>query len=129
MSNDAIYAVSNDTIHQASTNTIHTAVTNTIQLVSNDTIHPTLNDTIHLVSNDTTCDKTEKVKVLILSIDENKVLRDKEGRVRNSAKQLIYTKRDVVPNAINFAERDDFELKLIYITLMIKCPFHGFPNK
>lgn len=39
------------------------------------------------------------VEVLVLKVDENGVLQDKEGRTRNSAGQLIYAYVDAIPDA------------------------------
>ena len=68
------------------------------------------------------------VEVLILSFNENAVLRDEEGRARNTAGQLIHTHGAVIHDALAVAERDDFELKPIYITLMGQRPFHDLTH-
>lgn len=74
--------------------------TDTLQAASIDIVNHVSNDTTHQVSVDTICMRTEKAGVLILSIDENGVLRDREGRARNSAWQLIYTQAVVIPDTI-----------------------------
>ena len=55
--------------------------------VHRDTVHPNTvhRDTVHSVKNDTTCGEAERIEVLILKVDENGMLRDEEGRTRNSA--------------------------------------------
>ena len=52
----------------------------------------------------------EKIEVLILKVGENGMLRDKEGRTRNSAGQLINAQGDVIPDVIDVAEMNDFDL-------------------
>ena len=71
------------------------------------TVHPSI---VHPVKNNTTCRETEKTKVLILKLDENGMLRDKKGRTRNSAGQLINAQGDVIPDVIDVAEMNDFDL-------------------
>ena len=41
----------------------------------------------------------------------------------------IFIHRVLVTNAITVAERDNFELKHIYITIMGQCSFHRFPRE
>ena len=98
----------------------------TLQATAIDSVNHQSIDIKTTPSIDTTCEKVEKVKILILSRDKNGVLRDKEGRVRNSVGQLIYTQGTAIPDDSTVAERDDFELKPIYITLMGKRPFMDF---
>ncbi|KAL0689421.1 hypothetical protein Bca4012_089099 [Brassica carinata] len=57
----------------------------TLQAAAIDSVHHQSIDTRQTMKNDTTCGETEKVEVLILKVDENGMLRDKEGRTRNSA--------------------------------------------
>ena len=86
---DNVHSVSIDTFHSASIHTVYPALTN---IVHRDTVH---HDTVHCdighpnivdpVKNDTTCGETEKIEVLILRVNENGMLRDEEGRIRNSA--------------------------------------------
>ncbi|KAF2534032.1 hypothetical protein F2Q70_00030096 [Brassica cretica] len=68
---------------QAAIDTVHSTSIDTAHEPSIDTVHPPSTDTIHPPS-DTTCLETEKVEVLILTVDENGMLRDEEGRTRNS---------------------------------------------
>ncbi|KAF3524077.1 hypothetical protein F2Q69_00046101 [Brassica cretica] len=56
----------------------------TLQATAIDSVNHKSIDIKTTPSIDTTCEKVEKVKILILSRDKNGVLRDKEGRVRNS---------------------------------------------
>ncbi|KAF2620884.1 hypothetical protein F2Q68_00039927 [Brassica cretica] len=74
--NDTVHQVSNDIAHP---DTIHP------KTVHPDTVHPLTNQTIHQVSIFITYEKIEKVEVLIPSLDETGILRDEEGRTRNSA--------------------------------------------
>ncbi|KAF3533832.1 hypothetical protein DY000_02041264 [Brassica cretica] len=53
---------------------------------------------------------TQKVEVLILQVDENVMLRDEEGRTRNSTRQLINAEDDVIPDVIDVAETNNFDL-------------------
>ena len=62
-----------DTVHR---DTVHR------ENVHPGTVHPA---TVHPVKNATTCGETEKIEVLILKVDGNGMLRDEEGRTRNSA--------------------------------------------
>ena len=59
---------------------------------------------------DITCEKAEKVEVLILSLNENGVLRDEEGRTRNNAWNLINAQGAAIPDVIVVAEMNDFDL-------------------
>ena len=52
---------------------------------------------------DTTCVETEKV-------DEDGIFRDEEGRPRNRAGQLINAEGVVIPDVIDVAETNDFDL-------------------
>lgn len=89
------------TIHKSkrAVNTLQAAIdrkenqvsTNTYTSLSFDTNTSLSIDTNTSLSIDTTCTETEMVEVLILTIDENGVFRDKEGRARNNAGQHIYT--------------------------------------
>ncbi|KAF2535945.1 hypothetical protein F2Q68_00021747 [Brassica cretica] len=76
-----------DTVHPSSIDTIHPPSIDTVHPPSIDTVHPgTVHpDTVYLVKNDTTCGETEKIEVLILKVEGNEMLRDEEGRIRNSA--------------------------------------------
>ncbi|KAF3514891.1 hypothetical protein F2Q69_00002529 [Brassica cretica] len=80
-----------DNFNQAPYNTVHSVPNDTVypNTVYPDTVHPgTVHPgtvhlgTVHAAPNGM---KTEKIKVLILSFDENGILRDEEGRTRNSA--------------------------------------------
>ena len=68
---------------QMSIDTAHLTSIDTNHPTSIDTVHPPLTDTVHLPF-DTTCLEAEKGEVLILTVDENEMLRDEEGRTRNS---------------------------------------------
>ncbi|KAF2582391.1 hypothetical protein F2Q68_00005229 [Brassica cretica] len=72
-----------DTAHLTLIDTIHPTSIDTTHQPSIDTVHPPSTDTVHLPS-DTTCLEAAKVEVLILTVDENGMLRDEEGRTRNS---------------------------------------------
>ncbi|KAF2611600.1 hypothetical protein F2Q70_00011998 [Brassica cretica] len=85
---DTVHPPSIDTVPHPSIDTFHHA---SIDTVHRDTLHPgtvhpntVYPDTVHQVKNDTTCGETEKIEVFILKVDENGMLRDKEGRTRNS---------------------------------------------
>ena len=54
--------------------------------------------------------ETEKVEVFILKVDEDEILRDEEGRPRNSTWQLINAEGSVNPDVIDVAETIDFDL-------------------
>uniref|UniRef100_A0A0D3CH73 Uncharacterized protein n=1 Tax=Brassica oleracea var. oleracea TaxID=109376 RepID=A0A0D3CH73_BRAOL len=106
MSNDTVYSPSINTVHSLSIDTVHhdTVHHNTVRP---GTVH---SDTFHPVKNDTTCMETEKIEVLILKVDENGILRDEECRTRNSAGQLINAQGAVIPDVIDVAEMNDFDL-------------------
>ncbi|KAF2555931.1 hypothetical protein F2Q68_00015794 [Brassica cretica] len=70
-----------DIVHHTSINTVHHSSINTGHSPSFDTVY---HGTVHPMTN-TTCWETKKIKVLILKLDENGMLRDEEGRTRNSA--------------------------------------------
>ncbi|KAG2247513.1 hypothetical protein Bca52824_087141 [Brassica carinata] len=57
----------------------------TLQAAAIDSVNQESIDSNTMLSIDITCEKAEKVEVLIMSLDENGVLRDEEGRTRNSA--------------------------------------------
>ena len=75
-----------DTIHPSSIDTVHPD-TVYLDTVHHDTVHPgTVHpDIVHPVKNDTTCGEIEKIEVLILKVKGIGMLRDEEGRTRNSA--------------------------------------------
>ncbi|KAF3486157.1 hypothetical protein F2Q69_00052509 [Brassica cretica] len=102
MSIDTVQPTSIDTIQLVSDNTVHNGIIHS-SIVNRDrhcssrhpssrhcssehcsfgTVHP---DTVHPVKNNTTCREIEKIEVLILKVDKNGMLRDEEGRTRNSA--------------------------------------------
>ncbi|KAF2587546.1 hypothetical protein F2Q70_00036370 [Brassica cretica] len=83
MSIDTVHLTSIDTAHLTSIDTVHPTSIDTAHQPSIDTVHPPSTDIVHLPS-DTTCLEAEKVEVLILTVDENGMLRDEEGRTRNS---------------------------------------------
>ncbi|KAF3555997.1 hypothetical protein F2Q69_00013822 [Brassica cretica] len=94
---DTLYPTSIDTAHQPSIDTAHQPSIDTVHPPSTDTVHPPSTDTVHLPSN-TTWLEAEKGEVLILKVDENEMLRDEEGRTRNSAGQLINAQGAVIPD-------------------------------
>ncbi|WZZ87591.1 hypothetical protein YC2023_116170 [Brassica napus] len=94
-----------DIVHPSSIDTVHLPSSATVHLPSIDTVHHETvyrnivhRDTVHSSSvhrgtvhhgivhplTDTTCVETEKVEVFILKADEDEILRDEEGRPRNS---------------------------------------------
>ncbi|KAF2531929.1 hypothetical protein F2Q70_00030055 [Brassica cretica] len=79
---DTVLPPSIDTVHPASIDTVYHASIDTVHPASTNTVHP---DTVHPVKNDTNCGETEKNEVLILEVNENGMLKDEEGRTRNSA--------------------------------------------
>ena len=93
---DTVYSTSIDTVHSTSIDTVHLPSIDAvypaaIDIFHRDTVH---SDTVHHGTvhhgtvhpmTDTTCVETEKVEVLILKVDENEMLRDKEGRTYNNA--------------------------------------------
>ena len=74
---------------------------------------------------DTTCGKTEKAEVPILSFDKNGVLWDEEGCPRNITWQLINAKGVVIPDVIDVAEMNDFDLSREWYDLVGQDPFQG----
>ena len=121
---------SNDTIHHVSDNTVHCGAVR-LDTVNLGTVYPdtVYSDTVHPAKHNTTCEETEKVEVLILSLDKNGVLRDEEGRTQISIGQFLDTQGTAIHDDSIVAEREDFELKRIYITLMRQHPVHGYPHE
>ncbi|KAF3564640.1 hypothetical protein DY000_02015900 [Brassica cretica] len=76
-----------DTAHLTLIDTIHPTSIDTTHQPSIDTVHPPSTDTVHLPS-DTTCLEAAKVEVLILTVDENGMLRDEEGQSTPSKQRL-----------------------------------------
>ncbi|KAF2532225.1 hypothetical protein F2Q70_00029402 [Brassica cretica] len=79
--------------------TVHLPPIDTVHLPPIDTVHPNTvhRDTVHPVKNNTTCGETEKIEVLILKVDENRMLRDEEDEEYMIPIQLlddIMAKRD-----------------------------------
>ncbi|KAF2580363.1 hypothetical protein F2Q68_00002145 [Brassica cretica] len=73
----------------AAINNFNQAPYNTVHPMPNDIIYPNNvypdnvhHGTVHSAPNGM---ETENIEVLILSFDENGILRDEEGRIRNSA--------------------------------------------
>ncbi|KAF3607311.1 hypothetical protein DY000_02046584 [Brassica cretica] len=77
----------------------------------------------------TTCGETEKIEVLILKVDENGMLRDEEGRTRNSAGQLINAQGAVIPDVIDVAEMNYFDLSREWYDWVGQDPFQGLPHQ
>lgn len=73
--------------------------------------------------------ETENIEVLILSFDENGFLRDEEGRIRNSAWQLINAHDAVIPYVIVAAEMNDFDLSREWYDWVGQDPLHGLPHE
>ncbi|KAG5399969.1 hypothetical protein IGI04_014576 [Brassica rapa subsp. trilocularis] len=75
--------------------------------------------------NDITCEKAEKLEVLILKVDENGMLRDEEGHTRNSACQLINAQGVVILDVIVVVEMNDFYLSREWYDWVSQDPFQG----
>ena len=71
----------------------------------------------------TPCGETEKIEVLILKVDENGMLRDEEGRTRNSAGELIIAHGVVIPDLIVVAEMNNFDLSREWYDWVGQDPF------
>ena len=127
-----------NTVHPASIDIIHhdTVYRNNLHhdTVQRDPIHRDAvhHGTVHHGTvrpmTDTTCVETEKVKVLILKVDENEMLRDEEGRTRNSAWQLINALGGVIPDVIDVAEMNDFDLSREWYDWVGQDSFQGRPH-
>ncbi|KAF2595162.1 hypothetical protein F2Q70_00044036 [Brassica cretica] len=122
---DTVHSLSIDTVYHASIDTVHcdTVHYNTVHL---GTVHPNI---VYPVKNDTTCGETEKIEVFILKVDENEMLRNEEGRTRNSAGQLINTQGAVIPDVIVVAEMNEFDLSREWYDWVGQYPFHGLPHQ
>uniref|UniRef100_A0A0D3DLE2 Retrotransposon gag domain-containing protein n=1 Tax=Brassica oleracea var. oleracea TaxID=109376 RepID=A0A0D3DLE2_BRAOL len=132
---DTVYPTSIDTVHFPSIDIVHPATVHRILFIRAlliitlfipDTVHP---DTVHPVKNDTTCRETEKIEVLILKVDENEMLRDEEGRIRNSAGQFINAQGAVIPDVIVVAEMNNFDLSREWYDWVGQDPFQGLPHQ
>ncbi|KAF3578553.1 hypothetical protein DY000_02033300 [Brassica cretica] len=66
---------------------------------------------------------------VMLKVDENGMLRDKEGRTRNVAGQLINAQGAVNPDVISFAEMNDFDLSREWCNWVGQGPFQGLPHQ
>ncbi|KAF3519789.1 hypothetical protein DY000_02061607 [Brassica cretica] len=124
---DTLQATIDSVKIQASIDTIHPSSIDTIHLMSIDSI-----DTIPLVSENTIRPGTvhrEKIEVFILKVDENEMLRNEEGRTRNSAGQLINTQGAVIPDVIVVAEMNEFDLSREWYDWVGQYPFHGLPHQ
>ncbi|KAF3512089.1 hypothetical protein F2Q69_00006059 [Brassica cretica] len=120
--------VSIDTAHPTSIDTAHLTSIDTAHLTSIDTVHPPSTDTVHLPSQ-TTCLEAEKVDVLILTVDENGMLRDEEDRTRNSTGQLINAEGAVIPDVTYVAETNNFDLNREWYDWESVDPFRGLPHE
>ncbi|KAF2602588.1 hypothetical protein F2Q70_00025842 [Brassica cretica] len=69
------------------------------------------------------------VEVLILKVDENGMLRDEEGRTRNITGQLINAEGAVIPDVIDVAETNDFDLNREWYDWGSVDPFRGLPHE
>ncbi|KAL0641119.1 hypothetical protein Bca4012_103710 [Brassica carinata] len=125
---DIVHPTSIDTVHLTSIDTDHLKSINTAHQPSIDTAYQPSINTIHLPP-DTTCLEVEKVEVLILKVDENGMLRDEEGRTRNSAGQLINAQGAVIPDVIDVAEMNDFDLSREWYDWVGQDPFQGLPHQ
>ncbi|KAF2588333.1 hypothetical protein F2Q70_00038446 [Brassica cretica] len=103
---DTVHLPSVDTIHPMSVETIHPASIDTVHPASINTVHPdtvhrdTVHpDTVHPVKNDTTCGEIEKI----------------EG--------------DVIPDVIDVAEMNDFDLSREWYDGVGQDPFQGLPHQ
>ena len=67
------------------------------------------------------------MEVLILKVDENGMLRDEEGRTRNSTEQLINAEGAVILDVIDVAETNDFDLNREWYEQESVDPFRGLP--
>ena len=74
-----------------------------------DIVHPLSIDTVHLPS-DNTCVEAEKVEVLRLKVDENGILRDEKDRPHNSTCLLINAEGAKIPDVIDVAQINDFDI-------------------
>ena len=119
---DTVHLMSIDTVQRTSIDTVHSPSIDTVHQPSIDTIHPPSTDTVHPPS-DTTCLEAEKVEVLILTVDENGMLRDQEGRTRNSAGQLINAQGVVISDVIDVAEMNVFDLSREWYDWVGQDPF------
>ena len=121
-----------DTVHLSSIDIVHhdTVHCNTVHrdTIHRDTVHPDTvhSDNVHLVKNDTTCGETERIEMHILKVDENGLLRDEEGRTRNSAEQLINAQGAVIPDVIVVAEMNDFDLNQVWYDWVGQDPFQNY---
>ena len=57
------------------------------------------------------------------------MLRDEEGRTRNSAGQLINAQGAVIPDVIDVAEMNDFDLSREWYDWVGQDPFQGLPHQ
>ncbi|KAF2599903.1 hypothetical protein F2Q68_00010579 [Brassica cretica] len=62
-------------------------------------------------------------------VDENGMLRDEEGRTRNSTRQLINAQGAVIPDVIVVAEMNDFDLSREWYDWVCQDPFQGLPHE
>ena len=77
----------------------------------------------------TTCWETKKIKVRILKLDENGMLRDEEGHTRNSAWQLFNAQGVVIHDIIAIALMNDFDLNREWYDWVSQDPFQGLPHE
>ena len=63
--------------------------------------------------------------MLILKVDEIEMLRDEEGRTRNSAWQLVNAQGSVIPDMIAVDEMNDFDLSREWYDWVGQDPFQG----
>ncbi|KAF3556224.1 hypothetical protein F2Q69_00014062 [Brassica cretica] len=57
------------------------------------------------------------------------MLRDEEARTRNSTGQLINAERAVIPDVIDVAEMNDFDLSREWYDSVGQDPFQGLPHQ
>ena len=66
--------------------------------------------------------------MLVLKVDENGMLKDEEGRTRNSVWQLINALGGVIPDVIDVAEMNDFDLSRELYDWVGQDSFQGRPH-
>ncbi|XP_033138108.1 uncharacterized protein LOC103843862 isoform X2 [Brassica rapa] len=155
LSIDTVHPVSVDTIHLLSIDTVHPVSVDTIHLLSIDTVHPNTvhpntvhRDTVHPNTvhpntihrntihrgtvppmTNTTYGETEKVEAHILKIDKKGIWRDEEGRPCSLTGQLINAEGSVIPDIIDVAETNTFNLTSQWYDWESEDPFYGLPHE
>lgn len=125
---DTLQEAKIDSVNQASKNTVHRDTIHP-NIAHPDIVHLVMNNTNHQVSINTTSVETEKAVVLILSFDENEMLREKEGHICNNAGQLINVQGASIPDVIAVADMNDFDLSREWYDWVNQDPFQGLPHE